>query len=280
MFMRRVDRADRGGAWSRYLQETSAATARETALLLGDAGSEGSAGAQVRLTDYDPEGELRVLAAAMFPHAQLDDAALFEAVRRMSPDERARLLHAYVGDRTNRRHKPGRAFECTSYRFEVVVDYGAFRDLQRHRMLTLDWQPLSPRLGYGVPPEIEDLHAGDDWRRVMSACASLYEELDGADLAQVAPYALPMAYRIRFYMQLNAREALHLIELRTSPQGHPAYRWVGQEMRQRIAEAGHQAIAGAMRFADMNGGADLERLDAERRKEARVVALTQGAAST
>ncbi len=278
VFMRRVDREDRGRAWSHYLQQTSDATARETVRVVGGARSEVEVGPHVRLTDFDQEGELKVLAAAMFAHATLGDAELLELARGVPQDERARMLRTYVGDRTNRRHKPGRAFERTSYRFEVVVDYGAFRDLQRHRMLTLEWQPLSPNLGYGVPAEMEELNAGADWRRVMSDTAAIYEELCDAGLAQVAPYALPMAYRIRFYMQMNAREAMHLVELRTSPQGHPAYRWVGQEMRRRIDDVGHHAIAGAMHFADMDGGVDLERLDAERRKEARVVALTQGAA--
>jgi hypothetical protein len=175
-----------------------------------------------------------------------------------------------VGERTNRRHKPGRAFERTDYRFEVVIDYGAFRDLQRHRMLTLDWQPLSPHLGYDVPAEIVELGAADDWRAVMRDCAALYDEIAAAGLAQIAPYAVPMANRIRFYMHMNAREAMHLIELRTTPQGHPAYRWVGQEMLRRIEDtAGHHAIAASMSFADMSAGPGLERLEAALRAEAR-----------
>jgi thymidylate synthase ThyX len=142
-------------------------------------------------------------------------------------------------------------------------------------MLTLEWQPLSPSLGFDIPQEIADLGGADDWRGVMADCASLYEELQGANLAIVPSYALPMAYRIRFYMQMNAREAMHLVELRTSQQGHPAYRWVGQEMRRRIADdAGHRAIAAAMQFADMNGGADLERLASERRKDEQVAAVS------
>ena len=276
VFMRRVDREDRGRAWSRYLRDTAAATHDEVARLVPTAGQASETPPYVRLTDFDPEGEAKVLAAAMYPHAALEDATLLEAARNLTPADRERLLGAYVGNRTNRRHKPGRAFERTSYRFEVVVDYGAFRDLQRHRMLTLDWQPLSPHLGFDVPKEIEGLGGGADWRRVMADCASVYDALSDAGLAAVAPYALPMAYRIRFYMQMNAREAMHLIELRTSPQGHPSYRWVGQEMLRRIRDdAGHGAIAAAMRFADMDAPADLERLDAEQRKEDRTSALSK-----
>lgn len=274
VFMRRVDREDRGREWSRYMRQTADDTASLTSDLLSGAVPDNPGGPYVRLTDFDPDGEVKILAAAMYAHAEVGDAALLDAARRLASSERERLLEAYVGNRTNRRHRPGRAFERTSYRFEIVTDYGAFRDLQRHRMLTLDWQPLSSNLGFDVPSEIVELGGEDDWRRVMSSCAALYGDLRDAGLRAVAPYALPMAYRIRFYMQMNAREAMQMIELRTSPQGHPAYRWVCQEMLRRISDvAGHRAVAAAMRFADMSGAADLGRLEAERRKEERVAAL-------
>src|SRR5262249_7583727 len=172
-----------------------------------------------------------------------------------------------VGNRTNRRHKPGRAFERTSYRFDVVTDYGAFRDLQRHRLLTLEWQPLSPRHGYTEPAAIEDVGAVDDWRAVMDDSAELYERLVAGGQREIAAYAVVMAYRVRFYMDMNAREAMHAIEPRTSPQAHPSYRRVCQ-MRHRAIEqvAGHRAIAAAMQFAD-HSEVELERLQAERALE-------------
>ena len=175
----------------------------------------------------------------------------------MSADDRAAVLRAYVGTRANRRHKPGRAFERTSYRFDVLADYGAFRDLQRHRLLTLDWQPLSARHGYIEPAAIEEAGALADWRAVMDQSAELYEQLLAHGLPDVAPYAVVMAYRVRFYMDMNAREAMHVIELRTAPQGHPSYRRVCQLMHRAIADvAGHRAIAGghAVR-GSLRGGA-------------------------
>jgi thymidylate synthase ThyX len=103
----------------------------------------------------------------------------------------------------------------------------------------------------------------------MEASAELHEAITAADLPEVAPYAVAMAYRVRFYMELNAREAMHVIELRTAPQGHPAYRRVGQAMHRLIAEAaGHRALAAAMSFADHSEVA-LERLEAERAAERR-----------
>jgi hypothetical protein len=187
----------------------------------------------------------------------------------MSEAERGAVLAAYVGKRTNRRHKPGRAFERTTYRFDVLGDYGAFRDLQRHRLLSLEWQRLSPRHGYVVPEAVEEAGAHDDWASTLGASARLHDAITAAGLPEVAPYAVAMAYRVRFYLDMNAREAMHLIELRSAPQGHPSYRRIAQTMHRLIAEqAGHRAIAAAMSFAD-HSPVDLERLEAERAAERR-----------
>ena len=150
----------------------------------------------------------------------------------------------------------------------MLTDYGAFRDLQRHRLLTLEWQPLGPRHGYTEPEAIEEAGALDDWRaRDGSLRAICTSALAAHGLGDVAPYAVVMAYRVRFYMDMNAREAMHVIELRTAPQGHPSYRRVCQQMHRAIAEvAGHRAIAGAMRFAD-HSEVELERLQSERALE-------------
>jgi thymidylate synthase ThyX len=182
------------------------------------------------------------------------------------------VLAAYIGPRSNRRHKPGRAFERTNYRFDVLTDYGAFRDLQRHRLLSIDWQPLSTRHGFIQPDAIVEAGAEAEWKSVMSRSAGLCEALAAAGLGDVAPYAVSMAYRIRFVMEMNAREAMHVIELRTAPQGHPAYRRVCQKMHDLIgAVAGHRAIAASMRFAD-HSAVELERLKAERQLEQRRLA--------
>ncbi len=274
IFMRRVDVPERGTAWSRYLAGTRDALAAQAAALPLPAAAAPAAGPSVSLTEFDPEGELNVIAAALYPHVAAPDAAITGMVRMLAPERRAEILRACIGERGNRRHKPGRAFERTAYRFDVVADYGAFRDLQRHRMLTLDWQPLSPGLGYDVPEEVAACGGAARWDEVMERGASLYRALAGGGLREIAPYAVPMAHRIRFYMHMNAREAMHLIELRTTPQGHAAYRWVGREMHRLIAdEAGHHAIAAAMTFV---GGEQegLERLAAERAQETRRRALS------
>ncbi len=264
-FLARIDQPERGGRWIQYLSETRRNFERAAEAALRRAVPESSP--EVTLTDFDPEGETKVVASALYAVSALPDAQLMAIARAMSVEDRASLLRAYAGDRANRRHKPGRAFERTHYRFDILTDYGAFRDLQRHRLLTLDWQPLSVDHGYIEPAAIEEAGALSDWRTVMDRSADLHTALASRDLAVAAPYAVVMAYRVRFYMDMNAREAMHLIELRTAPQGHPSYRRICQLMHRAIVDvAGHRGIAEAMRFVD-HSAVELERLQSERALE-------------
>jgi thymidylate synthase ThyX len=169
-FLTRVDQPDRGDVWSRYLADTRLALERQAAAL---ADVEPERRDEVSLTDFDPDGEVKVVAAALYAATELADDQLLAIARRMSPDERLAVLRASVGRRSNRRHRPGRAWERTCYRFDVLTDYGAFRDLQRHRLLTLEWQPLTTRHGFTEPEAISEAGAGDDWNRVMDGSAAL-----------------------------------------------------------------------------------------------------------
>jgi thymidylate synthase ThyX len=267
-FLTRVDLPDRGVASSRYLE-----TIRKNLELLAPGSWEdphpGEQPNQVTLTDWDREAETKLAAAALYSVSELPDRDLLAYVEGLATDERARIIAALTGDRTNRRHKPGRALERPVYRFDIACDFGAFRDLQRHRLMTLDWQRLSTRLGYLVPEDLEEAGRRDQFVGLLDDAGELYEltrEKLGQDVAQ---YVVPFAFHIRFMMEMNAREAMHLIELRTQPAGHPSYRQVAAEMHRQIAEvAGHRAIAGAMKFVDYSS-VDLERLESERRAEQR-----------
>jgi thymidylate synthase ThyX len=259
-FMRRVDVEDRGVAWSGYLERVAGEMNRRAATL--DAAPEPRE--EVTLVEWDPDAELKTAAAALYAFTDLPDDQLLTVVANMPQEQQADLIRAYVGDRTNRRHKPGRAMERAHYRFDILCDYGVFRDLQRHRMLTLEWQRLSPRHGYVTPPAIDDVGAQSLWDEAMDRTARLYAAIV-ADLGpDVAQYVVPFAYNIRFFFQLNAREAFHLLELRTGAGGHPGYRRVCQEMHRLIRdEAGHTLIADAMSFVDHRNH-DLARLESER----------------
>jgi thymidylate synthase ThyX len=245
-FLTRLDRPDRGGVWVDYLRDTAAAlgVAAET---LSPENEWGPAG--VTLVDWDTDGENRILAAALFPFSHASEERLLAAVRPLDPARRAALFAAAVGDRGNRRHRPGRGFEHCDYTFEVVSDYGAFRDLQRHRMLTVQWQELTPALGYEVPAAVDEAGLSGRWREAV-ATAEVAHKAIAPSFPQQAGYLVTLGHRVRYLLKLNAREAVHLIELRTSPQGHPSYRQICQEMLRLIdAVAGHHLVAGAMRFA-------------------------------
>ncbi|HEX6845207.1 MAG TPA: FAD-dependent thymidylate synthase [Actinomycetota bacterium] len=262
-FLKRVDQPDRGVAWSDYWRAVRERTQELAAKLVGDI--EPADRPMVNLVDYDPEGELKVTAAVLYAASDLPDHQLLEVVRRMTEAERAEILAASVGDRGNRRHKPGRAWERTQYRFDVLCDYGAYRDLQRHRPLTIEWQRLTPAFGYDVPEAIEEAGLADDWRHVMDRSRETHDAIAAAGLLDAAQYAVSMAYRIRFVMQMTAREAMHLTELRSQPAGHPVYREVAQAMHREI-ERVHPALAAAFTHVSYED-VDLERLEAERRTE-------------
>jgi thymidylate synthase ThyX len=273
-FLQRVDVPERGGDWSAYLAATRDQTARVVAHLWPELGPEcrphrdDDAAAEVTLLDFDPDGEEKVLVAACFSHLGCSEREAAYRVRRLGHEDRVALLRAYVGERRNRRHRPGRAFERTDYRFELVTDYGAFRDLQRHRMLTIEWQRLGISLGYDMPDLVAQARLGEHYDEAIGRAEELYRSLR-PDFPEEASYAVALAHRIRYVMQLNAREAMHLVELRSGTQGHPAYRRVAQQMHRAIAEvAGHRALAEAMSFVD-HGATDLERLESERQAERR-----------
>jgi thymidylate synthase ThyX len=267
-FLHRVDREDRGVAWSRYLAETADQTAKVVEAVLGQAAPTGQPGPSVELTEFDPAGEDKVLTAIAYPHLGVGEAEVAARVAGLGAEERGRLLDAYVGERRNRRHRPGRAFERAVYTFDVVADYGAFRDLQRHRMCTIVWQPLTPDLGYDLPADVAEAGLADRFGAAMAASAGLYHAMAPRFPAQAA-YAVALAHRVRFAITMNARELMHLAELRSTPQGHPAYRLVAQLMHRLVAEqAGHRALAGAMRFV-VHDRVELGRLAAERRLASR-----------
>ncbi|MCC7077555.1 MAG: FAD-dependent thymidylate synthase [Acidimicrobiia bacterium] len=269
-FIRRVRGPERGEAWSEDLADrrTALAAVADVHGLTGDAPTPGEPGGEaVRLVDWDPDGETKVAAACIYPHSHLSDADLLRRVRDLPADARAAILAAAAGERANRRHKPGRGFERTEYRFDIVADYGAFRDLQRHRLLTVEWQELTPELGFDVPELVREAGLEEPYVTSLQRSADLHARLTQAGFTREAAYAVALAYRIRFVLQLNAREAFHVIELRSSAQGHASYRRVAHEMHRLVGEV-HPAIAGAMTHVDTSE-VDLERLEAERRSERR-----------
>jgi len=271
-FVSRVERPERGGEWVSYLEARRERTEEWVARLGLDRRGAGEDVPSVELVHVDGSEE-DLLAACLFESAAVPQTEILARLDVLDGEERAQLLAATVGERGNRRHRPGRGFEALRYRFEIVSDYGAFRDLQRHRMLTCQWQRLGPDLGAGVPEEVREAGAGEEFERALEISRAEYERLADAGLREEAPYALSLAYRIRYTLDLNAREAMHLIELRSGREGHPTYRAVAQAMHERIA-AIHPGVAAAMRFVDDSTEPRLERILSEIRTHRKRAAAT------
>ncbi len=270
-FVSRVERPERGGEWVSHLQNRAAAGRRWARRLGLEASESYDAGPSVTLTAVHGD-EDDLLSALLFEASGRSEEAIRDAIAGLGEEERAELLGDLVGERANRRHRPGRGFEALRYRFEIVADYGAFRDLQRHRMLTVQWQPLTPDLGAGVPEQVELAGCGEDYRRALDLSRLEYERLRDSGLGDSsALYALCLGYRIRFILDLNAREAMQLIELRSGREGHPAYRAVALQMQAQIA-AVHPTVAAAMKHVDRDTEPRLERILSEMRSHARATA--------
>lgn len=269
-FLTRVDRPDRGGVWVDYLaSRNTLAAGAPRSVSAGEQSIDDGEDVAVRLISFDPAGERRIAASILFSQSHVSMREATDAANSLTDGDLRMLIGSYVGDRQNRRHKPGRAFEETGYLFEIECDYGAFRDLQRHRMLSIEWQVLDTSLGYVVPELVHDFGLTDKYRSIMDSSKGLHDRLEQAVGSKVSAYAVPMAYRVRFTMNLNAREALHLIELRSSPQGHSSYRRVAQRMYSCIdSVANHRNVAAAMKFVDL-ANYRLGRLSSLRQEESK-----------
>ncbi len=272
-FLSRVDVEDRGVAWSEYFrnvaQDMNEMVAGES--VSADGREFDLERDEVRMLDYDPDAEIRLVAAVLYPYSNQSEEDLLKTAIGMSDEERRKVISTYIGERLNRRHKPGRGMERVYYRFDVLSDFGSFRDLQRHRIMTIDWQRLTPRHGYSTPPEIEEVggELAKRWHDSMSEMSELYWDVlkeHGADIAQ---YVVPFGYRIRYNIQMNARQAFHMLELRTGASGHSDYRRICLKMHTLIRDqAGHAVIADAMKYVDAKDYG-LGRLSSELRQSQR-----------
>jgi thymidylate synthase ThyX len=277
-FVARVERPERGGEWISYLEARRESAERWVARMGLDRSEVDEMAPSVELIDVDGS-EDELIAASLFESASGSERSILDRVRSLPPDEQAEIIADLAGERANRRHRPGRGWEAVRYRFEIVSDYGGFRDLQRHRMLTCQWQRLSPELGAGIPDEVREAGAGSEYERALEISRTEYERLADAGLSEAAPYALCLGYRIRYLLDLNAREAMHLIELRSGREGHPTYRAVAQAMHERIASV-HPAIAAAMSHVDASTEPRLERIMSEIRTHRKRAAAEQEPAAS
>jgi thymidylate synthase ThyX len=258
-FVKRAVDERYGAPASERIARARSETARR-AQRLGRAGT----GPTVTLLESDPDAERKVVAAALFPQS--------DAGWEDQDGDVAAVLEAILGDRTNRRQRPPRALEHAQYKFEIVANFAAYRDLHRHRMLTQDRQLLGTGLGYDVPAGLAELGMESEFRSAIDSAAAAHGRIERDAGPALAQYVVPLAFRLRWYFRVNLREVYHLCELRTTPQGHPDYRWVAQEMFRLVSEV-HPRLARYAKFVDMGPGDELERRRSERRIDEKLGAL-------
>ncbi len=225
-----------------YLPETEAALAA-----LAPGLGEGEAHEPLRLIAYDPQAEVRVLAAALYPHGEAPFAQLESHLASLGAAEQARLAAELLG-RLGRFDIPLRALEHAVYTVEAFLDQGAYFELKRHRMMTLTPQRLSTRHGYAVPRLIDQAGQGESYRAAMAAAAEAFEAL-AAWNAHVAAYVVPNAYHRRVVMTLNLRQVYHLSELRAAANAHFAMRRLAFGLAELVRQV-HPSLAGFLRLPE------------------------------
>jgi len=261
-FVRRAD--DKYGHvmqdYLRSLQKTARSITKKHPIILK------SNGAQVKLVDYESEikAQNKIVAAILYEQQRIPYDAILKNVKKMSKKKKSQITTSFAKLRKNRRQRPPRAFEMTQYTFDIIGNFGMFRDLHRHRVLTLERQLLTADHGFLIPNEITDLGIEKDFADCMKSSKQVFDSMRTKH-PQQAQYVVNFAYNYPFFMNLNLREACHLIELRTIPQGHIDYRQVAQKMFLAINKA-HPNLSEIIKFADLKSY-ELERFESEKRIE-------------
>lgn len=261
-FLERADKPERGGAAIAYRANTREATKDLADAYLPENHSAESE--PVDLVSYWPKNEMDLVADMLYEHSSLPLRDIQKNVESWDYDRKEQVFKAYIGERLNRRHKPGRALEKAHYSWDLVCDYGIFRDLQRHRMVDdLQWQQLTPRYGYDIPELVDEAGLTEKFQHCFDKSLELYSVLTSAGYENEAQYATLLGHKMRWKITYNARQAFHFHELRTTPHGHPGYRKLVKQMHDKVCQV-HPIIGQAMKFVNQDEDPELTRLAAER----------------
>ena len=262
-FVRRAD--DKyGKAFQKYLKDVKKKTRKITASKIK---SKPVKGAFTKLVDFESEKNSidKIITSIMYEQSPSTSYQnILQQVKKISKQEKIKIIKEFTKLRTNRRHRPSRAFENVYYTFDLCNNFGMFRDFHRHRALTLERQLLTTDHGYNIPNEIKILGIEKDFKDCMNKTSDTFEKIR-KKFPEQSQYVVNFAYNYPYFMKFNLREACHLIELRTVPQGHVDYRRVAQQMFKQISKV-HPVLSEIMKFVDMKEY-DLERFESEKRTE-------------
>ena len=262
-FVRRAD--DKyGKAFQNYLNDVKKKTKSITEKEIK---SKPTKGIKTSLVDYEPEKSAidKIITSIMYEQSPSTSYLnILQQVRKFSNKKKIKIINEFVKIRTNRRHRPPRAFENIYYTFDLCNNFGMFRDFHRHRALTLERQILTTDHGYTIPNEIKILGIEKDFKDCMNKTKETFEKIR-TKYPEQGQYVVNFAYNYSYFMKFNLREACHLIELRTVPQGHIDYRRIAQEMFNQINKV-HPSLSKIIKFVDLKEY-DLERFESEKRTE-------------
>ena len=263
-----VKRADDkyGKAYQKYLKDVKN---KSKSITTKQIKSKSTKGVFTKIVDYEPEKNAidKIITSIMYEQSPSTSYQnIFQQVKKISKQEKIKIIQEFTKLRTNRRHRPSRAFENVYYTFDLCNNFGMFRDLHRHRALTLERQLLTTNHGYSIPNEVKILGIDKDFKDVMNKTKDTFEKMS-KKYPEQGQYVVNFGYNYPYFMKFNLREACHLIELRTIPQGHVDYRRVAQQMYNQINKV-HPILSQIMKFVDMKEY-DLERFESEKRTEAK-----------
>ena len=262
-FVRRAD--DKyGKAFQKYLQEIKNKT---KTIVKKEIKSKPKSGRFTKLVEYESEKNSidKIITSLIYEEAPSTSyLEILNRVKKIPTQEKNKIISEFVKIRKNRRHRPSRAFESVYYTFDFCNNFGMFRDFHRHRALTLERQLLTTDHGYATPDEIKIIGIEKEYRECMNKTKNTFEKIR-KKFPEQSQYVVNFAYNYQYYMKFNLREACHLIELRTVPQGHVDYRQVAQEMFNQINKI-HPTLSQIIKFVDLKKY-DLERFESEKRTE-------------
>lgn len=218
----------------------------------------------VKLIDYESESKAKdkIIAAILYESQAAPYGEILSKIRKMDVETKSQIIKEFVKKRQNRRQRPSRAFEMTQYTFDIIGNFGMFRDLHRHRVLTLERQLLTTDHGFTIPKEIIELGINKEYVECMKQSKHVFDSMR-KKYPQQAQYVVNFTYNYPFFINMNLREAVHLIELRTIPQGHIDYRRVAQKMFMLIQRV-HPNLSQMIKFVDLKSY-ELERFESEKK---------------
>jgi len=240
----------------KYQMGLEKALRKESKKILGTSSKLNPKRKDVELVKYDKDALIRVLVASLERFSTQPHSIIEKKVKAFSTKQMEKLFDKVIGSRTKRHDKPLRELEVTNYTFDIMCDYGAFRDLQRHRMITQTVQRITCDLGFNEPLNLEETGLADKYRQTMNKAAAANRKI-ASKFPNEAQYVIPMAYKLRFLFHMNLREAMYIIELRSRPQGHISYRRIAWQMWDEINRV-HPYFAKHIKV-DFSGRADAEK---------------------